>query len=77
MNPLKVVQCAVCRRDFQEDDPLIHKQFGGVGRWWACNACCDQEQERREQKGQRFEKPMSQGRQRIPEAAINLWSEEE
>lgn len=77
MSPFKVVQCAVCRRDFHEDDPRIHRQYGGVGKWWSCQTCIDQEDERREQKGrQRFEAPMKQGRQRIPAGALQLWEEE-
>lgn len=68
--------CAVCRREYADDDPAVQRQFGGVGTWFACLPCILLEDQRREQKGQRFEKPLSQGRQRIPEEVLNLWSEE-
>lgn len=69
--------CAVCRREYAEDDPRLHRQYGGVGRWYACQTCIDEDDQRREQKGRLFDAPFRQGRQRIPEGALALWDEEE
>lgn len=69
--------CAVCRREYAEDDPALQRQFGGVGKWYACLSCIALEDQRRAQKFQRFEAPLRQGRQRNPEGALARWEEEE
>lgn len=67
--------CAVCFK--QKPEAQCHPQYGGVGRWFACSDCIEAENQRREAKGQRFEeKPLTQGRQRIPGEVLNLWTEE-